>query len=96
MNTVPPHVRLANDVAAQFAHWPVEDGARAVAAHLRMFWEPRMRAALLAHREAGAAGLAEIAQRAADLLAAPVRDRASERMSRRRSDAPAERSGGVR
>jgi len=44
---VPPVVRLANDIARQFAHLPEEDGARAVAAHITNFWDPRMRAQLV-------------------------------------------------
>ncbi|HEY0638590.1 MAG TPA: formate dehydrogenase subunit delta [Pseudonocardiaceae bacterium] len=46
--TVRPHVRLANDIAAQFHHLPPDEAAERVAAHLRMFWDPRMRAQLLA------------------------------------------------
>jgi formate dehydrogenase subunit delta len=70
MDTSPSHVRLANDVAAQFAHRPLDDAAQAVAAHLRAFWEPRMRAALLEHVTAGGGGLAPVALRAASLLQA--------------------------
>jgi formate dehydrogenase subunit delta len=66
--TVPPHVRLANEVAVQFAHQPFEVAAAAVATHLRDFWEPRMRAALLAHVAAGGEGLDPMAVRAAELL----------------------------
>jgi formate dehydrogenase subunit delta len=68
MDGSPPHVRLANDVAAQFAHRPLDEAARAVATHLRAFWEPRMRAALLAHVDAGALGLDPVAERATTLL----------------------------
>jgi formate dehydrogenase subunit delta len=70
MDGSPPHVRLANDVAAQFAHRPLDDAAQAVAAHLQAFWEPRMRAALLDHLAAGGAGLDPVAVRAASLLRA--------------------------
>ena len=44
---IAPHVRLANDVAAQFAHLPPDTAAERIATHLRMFWDPRMRAQLL-------------------------------------------------
>lgn len=44
---VPPHVRLVNDIAAQFHHLPAEQGVAKVLAHLRMFWDPRMRAQLI-------------------------------------------------
>ena len=66
--TVPPHVRLANDVTVQFAHRPPEVAAAAVATHLRDFWEPRMTRALLAHVAAGGEGLDPVAVRAAELL----------------------------
>ena len=38
-----PEVRMANDIARQFAHLPEDEAAAAVANHLRQFWEPRMR-----------------------------------------------------
>jgi formate dehydrogenase subunit delta len=66
--TVPPHVRLANDVAVQFGHRPLEDAAAAVAVHLRDFWEPRMKKALLDHVAVGGEGLDPVALRAAELL----------------------------
>lgn len=66
--TVPPHVWRANDIAVQFGHQPPEEAAAAVADHMRMFWDPRMRTALLAHVDAGAEGLDPIALRAAELL----------------------------
>jgi formate dehydrogenase subunit delta len=68
MDGSPPHVRLANDIAVQFTHRPLDEAARAVAAHMRTFWEPRMRSALLDHLAGGGAGLDPIALRAAELL----------------------------
>jgi formate dehydrogenase subunit delta len=38
--------RMLDDIAAQFRHLPVEQAAPEIAAHIRSFWEPRMRAAL--------------------------------------------------
>lgn len=70
--TVPPHVRLANDIADQFTHLPSERGATEVAKHIRSFWDPRMRAALLAHLDAGGAGLEPLALTAAKLLRQPA------------------------
>jgi formate dehydrogenase subunit delta len=43
---ITPVVRLLGDIAAQFRHLPVEHGAAGVVAHIRQFWDPRMRAAL--------------------------------------------------
>lgn len=63
-----PTVRLANDVAAQFHAGPPAEGAAAVANHIRMFWDPRMRAQLLAHVAAGGAELDPLAVAAAELL----------------------------
>jgi formate dehydrogenase subunit delta len=39
--------RLASDIAAQFAHRPVEQAAVATANHMRTFWDPRMRQELI-------------------------------------------------
>jgi formate dehydrogenase subunit delta len=68
MDGSPPHVRLANDVAVHLAHLGPDEAAEAVADHLRAFWEPRMRTALLEHAAAGGEGLDPIALRAAELL----------------------------
>jgi formate dehydrogenase subunit delta len=54
---IPPHVRLANEIAAQFRHWQPREAAIAIAEHLRSFWDPRMRTQLVAHVEVGGAGL---------------------------------------
>jgi formate dehydrogenase subunit delta len=43
---VTPVVRLLGDIAAQFRHLPIEQGAAGVATHIRQFWDPRMRAKL--------------------------------------------------
>ncbi|XVV05710.1 formate dehydrogenase subunit delta [Actinosynnema sp. CA-248983] len=45
---VPPTVRLANGIAAQFHHQPA-DRVAAIARRLRAFWEQRMREELLRH-----------------------------------------------
>jgi formate dehydrogenase subunit delta len=61
--------RLANDISAQFPHLPVDVAAKEIAAVIRSFWDPRMRAELtelLSHPDNG---LSERAQAAAELLA---------------------------
>jgi len=68
--SMPSFVRLANDVAVQFHHLDPEQGATEVATHLRMFWDPRMRAQLLAHVDAGGNGLDQLVVRAADQIRA--------------------------
>jgi len=65
---VAPHVRLANDVAAQFHHRDAAAGAAAVAEHIRSFWEPRMIEQLRAAAAADADGLDPLAVSAVELL----------------------------
>lgn len=50
-------IPMANQIATFFATQPRTDRAAAVAGHLRAFWDPRMRAALVAHDAAGGDGL---------------------------------------
>ncbi|TDD61758.1 formate dehydrogenase [Kribbella antibiotica] len=66
--TLPPYVRLANEIAAQFAHRPTADAATAIANHLRVTWDPRMKQALIAHAATGADDLAPAAALAAQQL----------------------------
>ncbi len=68
----PPHVRLANEIAIQFAHLPLADGAARVARHMRDFWEPRMLRALLTHVDTGGADLDPMAAAAAERLRRPA------------------------
>lgn len=62
---------MANDIARYFASEP--DHAEAVsgiATHLRRFWEPRMRTALIAHwRDSGGTDLHDLAREAVAKLA---------------------------
>ncbi|MEZ5910896.1 MAG: formate dehydrogenase subunit delta [Paracoccaceae bacterium] len=50
-------VYMANQIATFFKSQPGDDQADRVAAHLRDFWDPRMRNQLLAHIKAGGKGL---------------------------------------
>lgn len=62
-------VRMANDIAANFASEP--DHARAVeqvAGHIRRFWDPRMRRKLQAHADRGGADLAPLVREALGTL----------------------------
>lgn len=70
--SLPPHVRLANEIAIQFTHLPADNAAARIAKHLHDFWEPRMLAALLAHIDAGGADLDPVAARAAEQLRQPA------------------------
>ena len=50
-----PLIRMANQIAANLAH--EDNPAAATADHIRQFWDPRMRREIVAHLEAGGAGL---------------------------------------
>ncbi|MFD7154032.1 formate dehydrogenase subunit delta [Kribbella sp. NPDC059898] len=67
---VPPYVRLANEIAAQFAHRSPTDAATAIANHMKAVWDPRMKQALITHANSGAADLAPAAALAAQQLQA--------------------------
>ena len=41
-----PEIRLLNSIAAQFGHLPPDRAAEETANHIRMFWDPRMKARL--------------------------------------------------
>jgi formate dehydrogenase subunit delta len=69
---LPPQVRLANDIAIQFAHLPFAEGVERVATHMRQFWEPRMRQALLAYIDEGGPDLDPLAAAAAEHLRQPA------------------------
>lgn len=63
-------VRMANDIGRFFAGEPDRnEAARGVAAHLKRFWDPRMRAQIVAHYRAGGEGLEDIVRSAVALLA---------------------------
>ncbi|MFG2075255.1 formate dehydrogenase subunit delta [Nonomuraea maritima] len=49
----PPHIRMSNEIAVQFRHRDPAWAAEQIAAHIRAFWDPRMRARLLADAGAG-------------------------------------------
>jgi formate dehydrogenase subunit delta len=65
-------IKMANDIGAYFASEPdPEQAARDVAAHLRRYWEPRMRRQMISYyEERRGAGLSEPALRGVALLAA--------------------------
>jgi len=50
-------IRMANQIAAFFKTQPGDVAADRVAAHIRDFWDPRMRAQLRDHVAAGGDGL---------------------------------------
>ena len=68
-------IKMVNEISAFFASEPdPEQAARDIAAHLRRFWDPRMRRQLLAYYdERAGAGLTELALRGVARLAAESR-----------------------
>jgi formate dehydrogenase subunit delta len=55
-------IKMANQIESFFRSDPDRDAAIAgIENHIRKFWEPRMRNAIIAHVEAGGAGVGELA-----------------------------------
>jgi formate dehydrogenase subunit delta len=54
-------VHMANQIADFFAAYPREQAVAGVADHLKKFWDPRMRAALIEYARNGGAGLRDLA-----------------------------------
>ena len=50
-------VMMANQIGKFFMPQRQADPVAAIADHLKKFWDPRMRAAIVAHLERGGAGL---------------------------------------
>ncbi|HMA13271.1 MAG: formate dehydrogenase subunit delta [Bacteroidota bacterium] len=65
-------VRMANQIADYFKAYSEEEALAGVAAHIRSFWDPRMRANLAAHLAGGGKGLSPLALAAARSLFAPA------------------------
>jgi formate dehydrogenase subunit delta len=54
-------VKMANQIGAFFEAEPDKDQAmKDIASHLKRFWDPRMRSAIIAHIDQGGAGLLDI------------------------------------
>ena len=62
-------IYMANQIARFFAAQP--EGAAGAANHFRSFWDPSMRAELIAWREAGGNGLDRLTAEAVDQLRPP-------------------------
>jgi formate dehydrogenase subunit delta len=63
-------VKMVNEISA---FWEGEAGVteapKSVAAHLKRYWDPRMRAQIVEHYRAGAGGLCDTARAAVGILA---------------------------
>ena len=61
-------VYMANQIGKFFAGQGHDKAGAAVADHLTKFWDPRMRAAIIAHLDAGGAGLDILVRQAVENL----------------------------
>jgi formate dehydrogenase subunit delta len=58
-------VKMANQIESFFRSEPDHDAAIAgIENHIKRFWDPRMRKAIIAHVESGGDGLGELAKAA--------------------------------
>ena len=62
---------IPDGARAREAFRPREEAVAGVADHLKKFWDPRMRMALVAHAKAGGAGLRDLVTAAVAKLEAP-------------------------
>jgi formate dehydrogenase subunit delta len=65
-------VTMANQIATFFNPYGEEEAVKSTYEHLIQFWEPRMRVKMIAHVEAGGAGLSPVALAAAKQLKMPA------------------------
>ncbi len=63
-------VYMANQIGKFFASQGQQQAVAGTADHIKKFWDPRMRAAIFAHLEAGGSGLDPVAREAIEELAA--------------------------
>ena len=68
-------IEMANQIGDFFAPYPPERAREGLRNHLRTYWDPRMRNALLEHIDAGGDGLDTRVMEAAQLL----RDKAADK-----------------
>ena len=58
-------VQMANDIGHFFAAEPQRvDAVAGIAGHIQRFWDPRMRRKIIAHLQAGGAGLEDLVREA--------------------------------
>ena len=61
-------IYMANQIGKFFATQGPEQAAAGTADHIKKFWDPRMRATILAHLQAGGQGLDPVARAALERL----------------------------
>jgi formate dehydrogenase subunit delta len=65
-------VYMANQIGRFFASQGCSKAAANIAEHIAKFWDPRMRAAIITHLDAGGAGLDPAVRAAVEKLPRPV------------------------
>lgn len=65
-------IYMANQIATFFASQPGDTAVEGTRAHIRKFWDPRMRTAILAYVAQGGDGLSPIARQAVEGLVPPA------------------------
>ena len=65
-------VKMANEISDFFRLKPEEEAVAGAADHIKMFWEPRMRAQMAAHLSKGGKGLKPLARKAAERACPPA------------------------
>jgi formate dehydrogenase subunit delta len=68
-NTADKLVKMANQIGKFFAAQRHSDAVAGTAEHLKKFWDPRMRAGIIAHLEHGGDGLDPVPLEAVQKLA---------------------------
>jgi formate dehydrogenase subunit delta len=61
-------VYMANQIGKFFTTQKDAPPPTAIATHIRKFWDPRMRAGIIAHLDAGGAGLDPAARQAIEII----------------------------
>jgi formate dehydrogenase subunit delta len=61
-------IYMANQIGKYFNRQGEEKAVAGIAEHIRLYWDPRMRASIFAHLDAGGAGLDPFALKAIEQL----------------------------
>jgi formate dehydrogenase subunit delta len=65
-------VRMINQIAQFHARRPQDEAAELVSTHLKRYWDPRMRAEIIAYADGNGDGLSPVACRAIERLVVDV------------------------
>ena len=66
-------IYMANQIGKFFAsQHSGRASEKAIADHIKKFWDPRMRSAIISHLNAGGAGLDPLVRHAVELLSVPA------------------------